>query len=125
MLAERGPPKKKKKKTQTSCESIIVPVDSVPKAMHFPPSQCASTSKDSNSLRSRRGSNQLDLLSIEYPMLSLGQTTPPPATSMPTKEKKKATGEGKGKAKAQGKKKKKEIPVLPNSPAMSTRSKRP
>ncbi|WVZ50609.1 LOW QUALITY PROTEIN: hypothetical protein U9M48_001849 [Paspalum notatum var. saurae] len=104
MLAERGPPKKKK--TQPSCESTIVSVDSVLKAMYFPPSQRASTSKDSNSLRSGHGSNQPDLLSIEYPVLSLGQTTPPPATSMPTKEKKKAIGKDKGKAKAQGKKKK-------------------
>jgi hypothetical protein len=82
--------------------------------------------------RSGHGSNQPELLSIEYPGLSLGQTTPPPATSMPTKEKKKATGKGKGKAAGKGKgkakaqgKKKKEISVLPDSPAMSTRSKTP
>ncbi|KAJ1259335.1 hypothetical protein BS78_10G146100 [Paspalum vaginatum] len=75
--------------------------------------------------RSSHGSNQLDQLSIEYPMLSLGQTTPPPATSMPTEEKKKATRKPKFKAKTQGKKKKKEIPVLPDSPVMSTRSKTP
>ncbi|WVZ59243.1 hypothetical protein U9M48_009422 [Paspalum notatum var. saurae] len=132
MLAERGPPKKKKKKSEPSCESAILPVDSVPKAMHFPPSQRASISMDSNSLRSTHGSNQPELLSIEYPVLSLGQTTPPSATSIPTKEKKKATGKGKGKAAGKGKgkakeqgKKKKKIPVLPDSPAMSTRSKTP
>ncbi|WVZ87149.1 hypothetical protein U9M48_033836 [Paspalum notatum var. saurae] len=82
MLAMRGPPKKKKKKSEPSCESTILPVDSVPKAMHFPP-------------RSAHGSNQPELFSIEYLVQSLGQTTPPPATSMPTKEKKKATGRGK------------------------------
>ncbi|WVZ79434.1 hypothetical protein U9M48_027013 [Paspalum notatum var. saurae] len=120
------------KKSEPSCESAILPVDSVPKAMHFPPSQRASTSMDSNSLRSAHGSNQPELLSIEYPVLSLGQTTPPSATSIPTKEKKKATGKGKGKAAGKGKgkakeqgKKKKKIPVLPDSPAMSTRSKTP
>ncbi|WVZ71146.1 hypothetical protein U9M48_019766 [Paspalum notatum var. saurae] len=37
---------------------------------------------------SGHGSSQLELLSIEYPVLSFGQTIPPPATSVATEEKK-------------------------------------
>ena len=68
--------------------------------------------------RSGSGSNQLDPLAIEYPMLSARETTPPPATSKTTKGKK-----AKEKAKAAGKKKKKIISVPHDSPAMGTRSK--
>ncbi|XP_025816380.1 uncharacterized protein LOC112893329 isoform X2 [Panicum hallii] len=63
-----------------------------------------------NSLRSRSGSNQLELLPAR-------ETTPPPATSKPR--------EKKAKGKAAGKKNKKEISVPHDSPAMSTRSKTP
>jgi hypothetical protein len=67
------------------------------------------------------GSNQLEILSIEYPMPSTRETTPPPTTSKATKEKK-----AKGKAKAASKKKKKkEVSVPHDSPAMGTRSRTP
>ena len=70
--------------------------------------------------RSGNGSNQLDPLAIKYPMLSTRETTPPPVTSKPTKEKK-----AKEKAKAVGNKKKKIISVPSDSLAMGTRSKTP
>ncbi|WVZ79435.1 hypothetical protein U9M48_027013 [Paspalum notatum var. saurae] len=134
MLAERGPPKKKgRRKVNHHVRAPFCLLTQYLKQCIFHLGvQRASTSMDSNSLRSAHGSNQPELLSIEYPVLSLGQTTPPSATSIPTKEKKKATGKGKGKAAGKGKgkakeqgKKKKKIPVLPDSPAMSTRSKTP
>ncbi|WVZ54239.1 hypothetical protein U9M48_005065 [Paspalum notatum var. saurae] len=131
MLAERGPPKIRKKNIEQSCESTIVAVDSTPKAMQFPSSQGALASLGSNSLRPGHSSNQPEALSIDYPMLTLGQTT-----SMLTEEKKKTKGKKKAqvKKKAEGKKKaygknkaegKKKISVLPDSLAMSTRSKTP
>ncbi|KAJ1274637.1 hypothetical protein BS78_05G076800 [Paspalum vaginatum] len=123
MIAERGPPKRRKKNVEPSCESTIVAVDSTPKAMQFPP-------------RSGHGSNQPKPLSIDYPVLTLS-----PTTFMPTEEKNKSKGKKKaqvkkkapGKKKAEGKKApgkkkaegKKKILVLPDSPAMSTRSKTP
>ncbi|KAG2600544.1 hypothetical protein PVAP13_5KG526114, partial [Panicum virgatum] len=105
MMAEKGPPKKKKKNVAPSCESSIVPVDPTIKTMHFPP-------------RSGSGSNQPEPLSIEYPTLLACETTPPRAISKPTRKK-----AAKGKAKAAGKKKKKEVFVPYDSPAMGTRSK--
>jgi hypothetical protein len=65
------------------------------------------------------GSNQLETLSIEYPMPSTCEKTPPPTTSKATKEKK-----AKGKSKAASKKKK-EVSVPHDSPAMGTRSRTP
>ena len=72
------------------------------------------------------GSNQPDQLAIEYPLLSLAESTPPPTTSKPTakKVKTKEKAQEKEKAKANGNKKR-QIPLLPDSPAMSTRSKTP
>ncbi|PAN47280.1 hypothetical protein PAHAL_9G249000 [Panicum hallii] len=103
MLAEKVPPKKRKKITEPSCEST----DPAPKAMHFP-------------YRSGSGSNQLEPLSIKYLMIPTCEITPPPAISKSTREK-----IAKGKAKTAGKKKKKEVSVPPDSPAMGTRSKTP
>ncbi|PAN51312.1 hypothetical protein PAHAL_9G584800 [Panicum hallii] len=71
----RGPPKRKKKTIEPLSESSIVPIGSTQKAMQFPP-------------RSGSGSNQLEQLSIEYPILPTRESTPPPATSKPRKEKK-------------------------------------
>jgi hypothetical protein len=74
--------------------------------------------------RSGSGSNQPELLSIEYPMLPTSENTPPPPIAKPPGEKK-----AKGKAKAAGKnngspkKKKKQVAVPHDSPAMGTRSK--
>ncbi|CAN6339137.1 unnamed protein product [Urochloa humidicola] len=122
LLLEKGPPKKRKKKNEPSCESSsIVPVG-LPKTMHFPPSQSASISLGSgHSLRSGSGSNQLEPLSIEYPMVA-GETTPPLATTKSRKEKKATKGTTKGAGK---KKKKKQVLVPHDSPAMGTRSKTP
>jgi hypothetical protein len=69
--------------------------------------------------RSGTGSNQLDPLSIEYPMTSTQENAAALPTSKPAKEKK-----GKRKAKVAGKKRKKEaVPAPHDSPAMGTRSK--
>jgi len=53
-------------------------------------------------------------------LFTLGETTPPAATSMPIVDKK-----GKRKAKAQGKKKQRQVTASSDSPAMGTRSKNP
>ncbi|CAN6198603.1 unnamed protein product [Urochloa humidicola] len=90
--------------------------------MQFPPSQSISASLGSgHSLRSGSGSNQLELLSIEY---STREQTPPLATSKPVQAKK-AKGKAKTaeKGKKTGKKKKNQVPAPYDSPAMSTRSK--
>ncbi|CAL4892309.1 unnamed protein product [Urochloa decumbens] len=86
----------------------------------LPTGQSASATLEyGDSLRSGSGSNQLEFLSIVYPMLpATRENTPPPASSKPGKEKK-----AKGKAKTTGKNKKKEVPVPHDSPAMGTRSK--
>ena len=57
-------------------------------------------------------------------MVPTHESTPPPGTSKPTKEKK-AKGKAKtvGTEKTIGKKKKKQVPVPHDSPAMGTRSK--
>ncbi|PUZ56983.1 hypothetical protein GQ55_5G392100 [Panicum hallii var. hallii] len=95
MLAEKGPPSKRKKIIEPSCESSIVPVGLTPKIMKFSPNQTTSVSLGSrNSLRSGSGSNQLELLPAH-------ETTPPPATSKPR--------EKKAKGKAAGKKNKKKF----------------
>ncbi|CAN6325678.1 unnamed protein product [Urochloa humidicola] len=90
--------------------------------MQFPPSQSISASLGSgHSLRSGSGSNQLELLSIEYPTR---EQTPPLATSKSIQEKK---AEGKAKTTEKGKKtakkNKNQVPAPHGSPAMSTRSK--
>jgi len=73
--------------------------------------------------RSGSGSNHPESLPIEYPLLSWGQTTPPPATSM-LGERKKPKGKGKretkGKTVNKGDKMKKQVGMPPDSPAMST-----
>ena len=76
--------------------------------------------------RSGSGSNQIEQLCIEYPMLPTHESTPPAAILKPTKEKK-AKGKAKTEVKAATKKKKKknQVPVLHDSPAMGTRSKTP
>ncbi|KAG2649860.1 hypothetical protein PVAP13_1NG134500 [Panicum virgatum] len=57
--------------------------------MQFRLSQSGSVTLGSgHSPRSGSGSNQLEQLSIEYPILTTRGSTPPPATSKPTKEKK-------------------------------------
>ncbi|CAN6352238.1 unnamed protein product [Urochloa humidicola] len=130
ILAERGPPKKRKKKTdedtQESIENNIVPGALRPTPMYFPPSQGRSTT-----LSSACGSNQPDVLSIDYPLPSSCQTQPS-APSQPICKRKR---EGKTKAKEKAKKtngavttKKKNqplVPASPQSPAMCTRSKTP
>jgi hypothetical protein len=63
------------------------------------------------------GSNQPDLLAIEYPSMSLGETTPTPSTSTPIEQKM-----DKRKAKAQVNKKKNMVPVPPDSPAMASKT---
>ncbi|PUZ50792.1 hypothetical protein GQ55_6G088500 [Panicum hallii var. hallii] len=104
-MQHTGPPNKRKKIIEPSCESSIVPVGLTPKTMNFPPSiQSASVSLGSrNSLRSESGSNQLELLPTR-------KTTPTPATSKPRERKIK---------------RRKEVSVPHDSPAMSTRSKTP
>ena len=73
--------------------------------------------------RSGSGSNQIEQLCIEYPMLPTHESTPPAAILKPTKQKK-AKGKAKTEVKAATKKKKKnQVPVLHDSPAMGTRSK--
>ncbi|CAN6183081.1 unnamed protein product [Urochloa humidicola] len=93
--------------------------------MQFPLSQSASTSLGSgHSLRSGSGSNQLEQLSIEYPMLPTSENTPPPATSkLPTEKKAKGKTKAATKKKSKSKNKKKQVVVPHDSPAMSTRSK--
>jgi hypothetical protein len=76
--------------------------------------------QNSLTCKSESGSNQPDMLTIEFPVMSLGESTPPPSTCTPTEQKK-----GKRKEKPQAEKKKKMIPVPPDSPAMATRSKTP
>jgi hypothetical protein len=74
--------------------------------------------------RSRSGSNQPELLSIEYPILPTHENTPPPPTAKPPGEKKaKQKAKAAGKKKSSPKKKKKQVAVPHDSPAMGTRSK--
>jgi hypothetical protein len=74
--------------------------------------------------RSGSGSNQPELLSIEYSIPPISENTPPPPIAKPPGEKK-----AKGRAKAAGKKsnpkknKKKQVVAPHDSPAMGTRSK--
>ncbi|CAO2165015.1 unnamed protein product [Urochloa humidicola] len=93
--------------------------------MQFPPSQSASTSLGSgHSLRSGSGSNQLEQLSIEYPMLPTSENTPPHATSkLPTEKKAKGKTKAAAKKKSTSKNKKKQVVVPHDSPVMGTRSK--
>ena len=74
--------------------------------------------------RSGSGSNQIEQLCIEYPMLPTHESTPPAAILKPTKEKKaKEKAKTEGKAATKKKKKKNQVPVPHDSPAMGTRSK--
>ncbi|CAN6214218.1 unnamed protein product [Urochloa humidicola] len=128
MMAERGPPKKKKKgSTKASTESSIVPVEfeSPAPCMSFPPSQSTEgTSKNKKrkgdtssekSLRSKSqsGSNQPEALSLEYP-------TP---SSNSGEQVEKAPTKAKGKKRAAPKQKMEKKQLLQDSPAMGTRSK--
>ncbi|CAN6197951.1 unnamed protein product [Urochloa humidicola] len=128
MMAERGPPKKKKKgSTKASTESSIVPVEfeSPAPCMSFPPSQSTEgTSKNKKrkgdtssekSLRSKSqsGSNQPEALSLEYPAPS----------SNSGEQVEKAPTKAKGKKRAAPKQKMEKKQLLQDSPAMGTRSK--
>ena len=74
--------------------------------------------------RSGSGSNKIEQLCIEYPMLPTHESTPLAAILKPTKEKKaKEKAKTEGKAATKKKKKKNQVPVPHDSPAMGTRSK--
>ncbi|PAN20020.2 hypothetical protein PAHAL_3G313500 [Panicum hallii] len=123
MMAVRGPPEKKAKKTKTTESSIVPLEDEAPAAsMSFPPSiEATSKKKGKNSKsssgalkRSRTDSNQPKPLSIEIHV--------PTEQTDPVKKKTKR------KVKEPSKKKNAAIPMLslesPAIPAMSTRRKR-
>lgn len=79
--------------------------------MYFPPSQeCTSSMGSGKSIKSARGSNQPQALSIVYPVATSRETTPQPKASKPRE-------------KPGGKSKKKQASAQPNSPSMFTRSK--
>ncbi|KAF0887595.1 hypothetical protein E2562_002312 [Oryza meyeriana var. granulata] len=98
MLAERGSPKKRMKKTNPpTSETSIVVAPTVAPIMTYPPRS-----------RSLTGSNQLEPSNIVVAVPTLGEQTTPLA---PTK----AKGKTKGKL---------QTVAAPDSPAMGTRSKR-
>ncbi|KAJ1271207.1 hypothetical protein BS78_06G110900 [Paspalum vaginatum] len=136
MLADRGPPKKRLKKsapvaTPASTETSIVPVVVVPTRMIFSeiptPAQATSTStaksaaSTASSMRSATGSN--NVYPIPISMLWLGEEMP--GEELPEIEAAKTKEAKKGKAKGTTKKKSKTTNVVApsDSPAMGTRRK--
>ncbi|BAS87336.1 Os03g0845100 [Oryza sativa Japonica Group] len=120
MLAKRGPPKKRRKKTnEVTSETSIMAAPIVTPIMTYPPSQSIhfiedsrtrnNSSSSSRSVRSRSltGSNQPEPSNMIAAMPCLGEQTPPVAP-------KKAKSKTKGKPPCS---------AVPNSPAMGTRSK--
>ncbi|WVZ50255.1 hypothetical protein U9M48_001529, partial [Paspalum notatum var. saurae] len=141
MLAERGPPKKKRKTT----ESNNVPVQEVTsQSMIFPlPSEnneiAIQAPSSEKTARSKSGSNQPEVLSIEYPIAAdskKSKCNKRVPTNKPTGKNPGAANKPKGRKKDGGVKGKNlttlDSPAMgtrskkmaPASPAMSTRSKR-
>ncbi|CAN6203211.1 unnamed protein product [Urochloa humidicola] len=120
MIAERGPPKKKKGTTKVSTKTSIDPseFESTPPCMSFSPRS-----------KSHSGSNQPEALSIEYPGASCHSGEQVEKAPTKTKGKKRAAPKEKIE---KSKKLKQDIPAMgtrskviePSSSAMSTRSKR-
>lgn len=144
MLAERGPPKKRQKSSNAHAETSIVHVPSASSAqnailsatMTYPPSKSCQTGKKGQDLsntssgsRSVTGSNQPEPLSVLMPLAAPGENSKAKAK---TKTKAKAKIAPRKNTKdsaatmplAQVKQKGNFIPVSPDSPAMSTRSKK-
>ncbi|EAY74209.1 hypothetical protein OsI_02090 [Oryza sativa Indica Group] len=120
MLAERGPPKKRTKKTnEATSETSIMAAPIVTPIMAYPPSQNFNFTEDNRTLNnsssssisitstSLTGSNQLEQSNMIVALPCLGEETPTVAPKM-TKSKTKG---------------KPSCSSTPGSPAMSTRSK--